>query len=395
MSRLSFIVYSQDAEIQVRVSEALEATEHAEIWAVLATPADLEGALRTQRIDGVYLDVGHDPEAVLKIIENLPEPKPAILLGGSPDDPRILIRAMRLGAQEFFVDHKLDSQLTTLLAGIRAKAPLPPKTERPHLVFAVVGAKGGVGTTLVSCELAACLQRMGERTAVVDLNLQLGDVAMYFDLTPDYSIADIAKKGDALDAASLRTTMARHPSGVTVIAAPQQIDDVALVTPSHVERSLELMRTEFDRILLDVSRPWDQVSLRALGLADRILLVTTVDVPSLSHTKRHMELLERLGANREQLRLIVNRSTSSAHLGQREIEDFLGRVPDATIPNDYAVTARAVDEGKLIRDVARGAELDRAFVTLAELTYQWCDLEAPERDRGPGLAERIRGLLRR
>ena len=396
MSLLSFIVYSRNSEIQLRISEELESTELAEVWAVLATASDLEAALRTQRIDGVYLDVAADPEPIFKLIESLPAPRPALVLGGPADRPEILIRGMRLGAHEFFVDHKIDGQLQPVLEGIRERGVSPlGRDERPHLIFAVIGAKGGVGTTMVASELATRLQALGERTAIVDLNFRMGDVAMHFDLTPDYSLADMARKGEALDVSSLRTIALRHASGVSVIAAPPNVEDASAISPSQVERCLELVRGEFDRVILDVSDPWEEVSLRALGMADRILIVTTIDVPSLSHTKRHVELLEQLGAGRDQIRLIVNRTSTGDYLDIREVESFLERAPDAVIPEDVATSTQSVNEGRLVRDVARNSKLDRAFTTLADQTYSWCDLEAPLTRPPKGLTDRLRELVLR
>ena len=395
MSLLSFIVYSKRAETQLRISEELEATELAEIWAVLATPADLEAALQTQRIDGVYLDVASDPEPIFNIVENLPAPRPALVMGGPANNPEILIRGMRLGAHEFFVDHVINGQLRGVLEGIQERGVLLGRDERPHLIFAVIGAKGGVGTTLVASELATSLQRMGERTAIVDLNFRMGDVAMHFDLTPDFSLADMARKGDAVDASSLRAIALRHGSGVSVIASPPNVEDATVISPSQVERCLELVRGEYDRVILDVSNPWDEVSLRALGMADRIMIVTTIDVPSLSHTKRHVELLEQLGAGRDQIRLIVNRQSSSDYLDVREVENFLDRAPDAVIPEDVNTSTQSINEGKLVREVARNSKLDRAFVTLAEQTYGWCELSAPVTQRPKGLGDKLRELVLR
>jgi pilus assembly protein CpaE len=182
---------------------------------------------------------------------------------------------------------------------------------------------------------------------------------------------------------------------VSVIASPPNVEDASAISASQVERCLELVRGEFDRVILDVSDPWEEVSLRALGMADRILVVTTIDVPSLSHTKRHVELLEQLGAGRDQIRVIVNRTSTGDYLDIREVENFLERPPDAVIPEDVATSTQSVNEGRLVRDVAPNSKLDRAFSNLAEQTYPWCELQAPVTRPQKGLTERLRELVLR
>jgi pilus assembly protein CpaE len=394
MERLAFILYSPQAEIRKLVSKGLDDTGLVDVVGDFRSIDDFEEALRIRRLDGVYVDVGTDPSAVLDVLEDLREPRPMILLGGPMQDSEVLLRGVRLGIQEFFVDHQLSDRIVPLLERIRSHS-LPGSGQPASCrVLTVIGAKGGVGTTLVACELAANLQRLGERVGVIDLNLHLGDVAMHFDLTPDFSLVDMAKKGAGLDVTFIRTIGASHSTGVSVIASPPHLEDVGMIAPADVERVIEMMRSEFTRLVLDISRPWSDVSVRAISNSDQILIVTTLDVPSLSHTRQHLELLERLGFPEEQIRLVVNRHDSQDALGRREVKEFLGRPPDALIPNDEIVAQRSVNQGKLVREVARDSKVDQAFMSLADRSYEWFELESP-RKKGRGLAGRLRGLVLR
>jgi pilus assembly protein CpaE len=394
--RLTFITYSEDPGRQQLIAEQLEGSDRVEIVGEFSTFHEFKEAVRTQRPDGAYLDVGTDPARCAELVHGMPEPGPALLMGGSREDAQILREAMRLGALDYYLNHDMNGQLDAAFNRIESLSPQRPKREGPQPVLAVVGAKGGVGTTLVACELAASLQRLGERTAVLDLNLHLGDVAMYFDLMPDYSIADVAKKGEQLDPNFMRTIAARHSTGVNVVAAPPLLEEVGLIGPTHVGSAIDLLRREFDRVILDISRPWDEVSLRGLDAADAIMIVTTAEVPSLSHTRHHLELFEQLGVDHEQVRLVLNRYKAGSTLGPREIQAFLGRGPDLTIPEDTLATSMSTNEGRVLHAVAQDTKIDRSFRQLAELSYQWCDLELPRWAASPTLANRVlRYILRR
>lgn len=396
MSRLTFVIYSPDDSVRLRVAQQLEANDRIEILGEFENGRDLIEGVGSQRPDAAYIDLGSDPTGVETLLGDLPEPHPGLLMGGSEENATVLRQAMRLGALDFYLNHVMGDQLDEALDRIETTSPQRPKREGPQPVIAVVGAKGGVGTTLVACELAASLQRMGERSVVIDLNLHLGDVAMYFDMLPDYSLADIAKKGEQLDPTFLRTIAARHSTGVNIVAAPLLLEEVGLVGPTHAGSAIELLRHEFDRVVLDISRPWDEVSLRGIDAAALILIITTSDVPSLSHTRQHLELFEQLGVKHESIRMILNRHSGAQTLGPREIQSFLGRSPDMVIPEDVAATAASTNEGRVLHAVAQESRIHKSLHELAERTYQWCDLDMPRSRRSATLANRVlRYVLRR
>ncbi len=225
---------------------------------------------------------------------------------------------------------------------------------------------------------------------MVDLNLPLGDVALHFDLQPHYTLASIAGEAERLDATALRTVLRVHDTGVSVLAAPRLVEEAELVRGPLVERALELLREEFDWVILDVSRSWSEASVRALDLADQVLLVTLLDVPTLNHARAHLDLLRRLGHPDEKLRLVANRYSKSDAVTEQDFAGFLGRAPDACLPNDYRTTVASVNEGRPVGEVAPKAPLSRAYLALAEKVYFWCGVELPGKPRR-GLFGRLLG----
>jgi pilus assembly protein CpaE len=337
----------------------------------------------------LFVDLGEDPETVLDELEQLPAPRPVLVVAGPQEDSRIILRAMRLGAREFLTPEPtsdvLSAAVERLLLAIQPAQPM--QTVAP--VIAVMGAKGGVGATFAACQLAAELERLGGRTVLVDINLRLGDVSLYFDLHPRYNLSNLAAERDDFDSAYLHTILESHRSGVRVLAAPRRAEDAEFVRLSHLERAVSLLRAEFDWVILDVSRAWDEVSVRALDLADLILLVTLMDVPTLNHTRQHLDLLQRLGNPAEKIRLIVNRHSKSGPLSKKDVADFLGRTPDVWVPNDYPTTLACVNEGKSLAERAPRSALGSAYRSLAERAHRWCDVEV-------AVSERSRsGLFRR
>ncbi len=395
MSKLLFFVYSEDPETRSAASQAARATGRVEFVSEISDLVALQEILATAQIDGLYVDLSERSEELLELLESLPSPRPALILGGSNQAPPVLLRAMRLQPLDFLVEPTAAALAPHLESIASSAVARNPRRKDHRSVLAVAGSKGGVGTTFVACELASSLQQLGHRVVVVDLNLRLGDAALYFDLKPPYTLADVAKKGMALDKTFLNTAIATHLCGVRVLSGPSEVQDIGMIGANHVERALELLREDFEWIVLDLPYAWDDICLRALNLVDQILLVTHTDVPALKHTKQQLELLERFGAPADQVRVIVNRFDRSGTLTAKELSEFLEREPDLLIPADDAVASQCVNLGKLLRDVGRGGRIEEAIHQLADLSCQWVLGEAAKPRERLSLLSRMRQYVKR
>ena len=384
MVRLSLLVFSERDDFCARICKQLNASPHAHVSVVSTRRERLAEAIAARRPNLVFADLGPDPEALLDVLAAI-ESRPPLLVSGPSNDAALILRALELGAKHFFPAAPETDDLHRTLARI-AGEPLPESSEhRVAPIVAVMGAKGGVGTSFVACQLAVSLEAQGARTAIVDLNLPLGDVALYFDLHPKHTLAHVAKEADRLDSAYLRNLLARHHSGVHVLASPTRLDEAMMIKADHVDRVLHLLREDFDWVVVDVSREWKETSIRALDLASQVLLVTLPDVATLSQARKHLDLLRRLGRPEEALHLVTNRNAAAGQLGDQDYLNFLGRVPEARIPNDFATTLLSVNEGRTIGEVAPRGPLQAAYDGLARQLTGWCGREA-EPDPEPALA---------
>jgi len=146
---------------------------------------------------------------------------------------------------------------------------------------------------------------------------------------------------------------------------------------------------------VDVSRSWNEASIQALSLADRVLLVTLFDVPTLNHARQHKKLLEGLALDGSRARMVGNRYSKGDSVTLGDFKRVLGSEPDALIPNDYATTAESVNQGRPIGQVSRGSAIHKAYRQLALDIYAWCDLDAPSLPHENSIAGRVRGVFSR
>jgi pilus assembly protein CpaE len=378
MSNPSCIFFTESNVELHRRAVALDADDTLGFCGVVSSAGELLSVVASDRPDIVVADLGPDPEAVLDLLGKLPARRPRLLGGGPPVHSRAILRAMRMGVREYFDELPSEDRLRSVINEMAAEiVPEVSSRTKPARVVAVMGAKGGVGATVIACQLAASLQSAGARTAIVDLNLPLGDVALYLDVQPAYTIANIARESERLDGTYLKTLLQGRPSGVQILASPTQAEEAELVRGPHVEHVIELLRQEFDWVIIDVSRTWSEPTVRALDLADQILLVTLMDVPTLHHTRQHIDLLERLGHTGKRIRLIANRYASTDTVSDKDVSDFLDRAPDFRMPNDYPTVVASVNRGVSVAEIAPRSAVARAYAELNQNLHAWSDVDVP------------------
>jgi pilus assembly protein CpaE len=260
--------------------------------------------------------------------------------------------------------------------------------ERHSRTICVLGPKGGIGKTTIASNLAVALASEGAKVALVDLNLQFGDVALALGLAPDRTIYDLATSGGALDAEKLGAFLSRHSSGVRVLMAPTRPDQSTSVTPEFLSRVYSLLRAMHDYVVIDTPPGFTPEVIASIDGASDVCFVATLDVLSLKSTKVGLETLRLMGYDLGRLRLVLNRADSRVGLAQEEVATIVGKAPDVLVPSHRDIT-RSINEAESIVSAAPRSEAARAIRKLATL-YQ--TVAHPGGNGSPG---RRRRLLRR
>lgn len=297
----------------------------------------------------VFIDLDDDPRTGCRVARYLGESSPAvrIVATGTNVEPSILVEAMRAGVSEFLEKplsaEALDAAVGRLTRkrGDARKAP----GDGAQVLF-LFGAKGGVGTTTVATNLAIQLRRQtGQRVALVDLDLALGEIGLYLGIEPRYGIVDLAKNLHRLDEGLLASYIASHDSGVDVLSAPFDPDEARDLGAHEVERILRLLRRVYDFVVIDASNSLDARMLAGLRAADEVFVVTQVDVPSLRNIQRVRRVLKRVVPGRSP-RVVINRFHSGGDITLRDVESALGLEVFWTLSNDYQAAVHSVNTGE-------------------------------------------------
>jgi pilus assembly protein CpaE len=265
------------------------------------------------------------------------------------------------------VDPTLARQLVFALekAVVRKRGSTEPKTEAARHVICVLGLKGGSGKTLVATNLAVSLALAGHSVALMDLDLQFGDVALAMGLSPVRTIYDLVRSGGSLDAEKLDDFLVEHPSGVRTLLAPVRPDQAAAIgVPflSEVQRKLGEM---FEFVVIDTPPSFAPEVISAVDATTDVLVVAMRDTLSLKNTKLGLETLERMEYDRRRVRVLLNRANTNVGIDRDDVLAILGRDVDILLPSDREIT-RSINQGVPIA-LQRGSEPAAVFRSVAKL----------------------------
>lgn len=277
----------------------------------------------------------------------------AVVIVSVQGEQEYLKEAMAAGARGYLVKPFSADELVSTIRRthdmeIQRRAQLMPSIplgKKLGRIISVFSAKGGVGKTVIAVNLAAELGKKKDcKVALVDLDLQFGDVAIMLDTSPVRTIADIARE-EEVDSELVEACLLAHSTGIRVLASPLRPEQAESVTDRHVAAVLGLLAESYDFVIVDLSQRLDDISLTGLDMADTILLVATTELPAIKNAKVCIEIMESLGYESSKIKLALSKPSREHGLDINEIEKTLKRKVDVHIPNEERVVSPSVSKG--------------------------------------------------
>jgi pilus assembly protein CpaE len=224
-------------------------------------------------------------------------------------------------------------------------------------VITVFSTKGGAGKSVIATNLGVLLaQRSDKPVALVDADLQFGDIAVMLKLAPQHTIVDAVGSYERLDAGFMENILSTHPaSGLKVLPAPLEpafADQIGAEQMSHI---VKLLRSMCSYVVIDTPAYFNDVVLSLIEDSDDVLLIAGMDIPNIKNVKIGLQTLRLLNTPMSKLHLILNRANSKVKLEVGEVERTLGVKAEALIPSDVVVP-QSVNKGTpVVLDAPRSA----------------------------------------
>lgn len=261
-------------------------------------------------------------------------------------------------------------------------------------VVTIFGAKGGLGKSTIAANLAVKLAEKRKKVALVDLNLQFGDLHIFLDIEPKDTITELVLDVITPNIDSVRSYMAVHSSGVHVLCAPKSPEYAELVSAEKVQSLLSLLRTYYDYVIIDTAPSFTEVTITAIESSSIIFFITGLDISILKNSKLSISLLESL-QQKDKIRLIVNRAVDMNTITINDVKRIIGYPIWAKLPSDYKIAVNALNRGVPFVVGAPKSQLSQSISELVDILLSGSANYDIINKKGFGKKKKLLGLFKR
>jgi pilus assembly protein CpaE len=377
-SALTVLAITRSAEFGDRLNAMFAAIDDVRVDTRIGDLQSVNGAAvaALERADVLLVDIDANDERELRQLGRLVEQR--------RDGTAILATAQDLSAQgvrglirqgvDDFVPQPFDlPDMRDAIATARAKLQRARANRKAGQVIAVTRAKGGMGASTVAAHLALALCEKSHRrdperpVALLDLDLQFGDLALMLDLEPNGEMAEIIRDPTRLDGALLRASMTRHKSGLSVLPGPGEFVPLDGLPVAAATRLIELAREEFDFVVLDLPLAVPRWLEAVLQHTDQLYVVSQLNVAAIRQTRRLLDFIRDEGHYDLPVSVVLNRYVwrLSERGRLKQAIRALGQPIDHYVPEDVALALEAVNRGTPLFELRRRAKLCRSLRQIA------------------------------
>lgn len=378
-STIRVIVVNTEEEVAADLRSALLGIDGVKIVAEVDEPAMLAHAVAHVPAEVLLVHLDPNPAGMMDVVAPLIEAsKDRVAVIGMTDDrdAELIMRAMRVGMREFLWKPFPPEQLAEVLHRVAGEAGASGR--RLGRLFAVVGAGGGMGATQLAANVAVEIAQLESwegctapgnrpRVALVDMDFRFGQVAMYLDADPTYTIAELCDRPEQLDWQMIERAMHKHSSGVHLLSRPNDFTEAERISAGQCAAVLASLQEHYDFVVVDLPGRFDPSARVVFDMADAYLLVMQLHVPCVRTVDRILHELERSGYAMDRIRMVCNRhGRESAHLETSDVETTLKRKIDFLLPDDWKTSAAAVNMGAPLSIAGPKTRLRQAYASVAQ-----------------------------
>ncbi len=273
---------------------------------------------------------------------------PVILLTGHGYDD-LWKEAMQRGARYVLIEpinpKEMHANITQIVTSAAAVAlPAANQEKFDGALIAVCGAKGNSGCSVTAVNLAVALQSEQKKTALIDLAFDTGDDHILLDLVPQQTIVSLCNEPE-LDQETIIYNSAVHSSGLRFFRAPDYIGEASQIHVEDLRRILVEMSEHFDYIIADIGYPNNSLALTALERSDAVLLLTSLNLATISRTTKMLRFFNENQIPQERIFLINTEFNNKKQFKPRHLESHTGKHFFASIPANESVVEDSINNG--------------------------------------------------
>jgi pilus assembly protein CpaE len=388
--KIKVIIVDDVSETRENVRKLLQFESDVDVVGLARTGTEAIQISQELNPDVVLMDINMPDMDGISATEAIRSKQPAVqvVILSVQSDQNYMRRAMLAGARDFLTKPPMGDELISAIrrAGAMAQSErsksipvqalpaagnigvLPPGYGTPKgKIITVYSPKGGTGCTTLAVNLALTLHNEDTRVALVDGNLQFGDVAVFMNEQGKNTIIDLAPRAEELDPEIVEEVMLKHSaSGLHILAAPGRPEYAEKVSSGQFTRVLEYLSQIYSYVVVDTTSYLNDVTLAAIDVSDLMVLVTTQDIPSIKNCRLFLDLSQTMGMERERILFAMNRYDKRISITPERIAENLKQEVSSVIPLDEATVMKAVNRGVPFVLESKSQPASRGIFSLAE-----------------------------
>ena len=309
----------------------------------------------------VVMDISDEFSGLDEIAESLKLVTSKIIITSVNYSTNTIIKALRLGAKEFLPKPVLREDLIRVMTMLSSISP-DSETSQSKIIT-VYSNKGGIGKTTIAVNLASELAKITKnKVALVDLNLQLGDISTFLNINPPFDVNYVIKRLlDKEENVFIKGFEKYKDTSLYVLSDPSYIEQSESITTQQITDLFAALKKVFPYIVVDMSSSIDPISLKILDSSDWILFTTIVNIPAIRNAQRCLNLFRSRKYPKDKVKIIINRYMENDEIKIEDIENTLGEQVYWKIPNNYFTIMEAINKGTIISDVNSESNIGNRF----------------------------------
>lgn len=307
----------------------------------------------------VFADITDCSPQTMSSVDTIKLHTSKIVITSTDYSTNTIVKAMKLGAKEFLPKPIIKEDLRRVLTML-----MQTETEESaSKIITIYSNKGGIGKTTIAVNLATEIAKVtGDKTALIDLNLQLGDVSTFLDLKPGFDVSYVINNlTDKKESVLLQAFEKYKNTNLYVLSDPNYIEQSESIKPQQIETLFKTLKKVFPFIIVDMSSNIDGNSLKMLDLSDIILFTTIVNIPAIRNSQRCLNLFKSRRYPAGKVKIVLNRYMDNDEIKVEDIENTLGEKIYWKIPNNYFSIMEAINKGITAGEVSSESNIANNF----------------------------------
>jgi len=320
--------------------------------------------IKSEKPDFVIINTTKKTETCLELVKQISDLGIKVIIISSDFTASNVIKSLRSGASDFLPIPVIKDDLFSTLEKLTTTQN---NSETKCRILTVFSNKGGIGKTAIASNLAVELARITkEKTALLDLNFQLGDISTFLDLKPTFDVSYVLNNKAPKDENFLLSTFEKYKDlNLYILSEPAFAEKSKSITPSQIISLLNAVRKTFSFVIIDMGTIIDEKSQAILDNSDIIFLTAIINLPSIRNCQRCLELFDQMGYSKSKTQIIINRYVENDEIKIEEVEKALDKEIYWKIPNNYFTIMSAINKGVPVSDINYESNLTTSFRELA------------------------------